>query len=740
MADKAELPGVNKDGSVPARRIKDAKQAHAIYTKFDEDDRQSAIERTKVRAMFNGERPYDEQQLARSGQSYRCNVNFGLGDSMKEEALSSYVDLINSEETLIRCETTFGEPGQRQEWADAISREYTKMIRGWDSHYKRFMQTADEFVGHGVAVVYWPDDIDWRWDSTGLGNFLLPRSIEAEESAIELAFLEKTMTPADLYNEIKDGKSGWNKEAVKQALVKNVTSSRHRGPNYRWEDFENEVKNNDLGISYTNEVIRIVHCWVKEFDGTVSHGIFCQDNPDKEWLYYEAGKFEKMTNAFVVYTYGIGNGHYHGIRGLGYKIFHHAQVDNRMLCSAVDGQNLRNSFVIQPRTEEDLDKLAHMVNYGYVTVMPPGYDAVNPHLTSANDALGMVHQIRGMAKSKTDGYNPANALPETGPERSRFEIAARLEQGAQLSDSAKGQWYEPETRRHRETFRRIQRKNYPKNLPGGEAVQKMRQNLVEQGVPLEALFAVDLDTVRVVRAVGSGSPAARGLSIRNVMDLSPGLPEAGRKRAIRMALAHNLGGYDEADAFMPATEPVTNVAQRKQAMLENNDLIGGEWVEVLEGEFHLTHADVHLDALQQFEAQIEEGVPPMEFAQQMQMLQAHGVEHVERIADDPTSEADAARLRQAYQQFSESINNGIKQLEAATQQREQEGGEEIDREELRKDIAFQEEMRRKQIALDQKLEERMILAEAKRMEILQMARAKSQAEDAKAAADIRRAL
>ena len=285
----------------------------------------------------------------------------------------------------------------------------------------------------------------------------------------------------------------------------------------------------------------------------------------------------------------------------------------------------------------------------------------------------------------------------------------------------------------------------------------MRRNLERQGVPLEALFAVDLDTVQVVRAVGSGSPAARSLALKGLLDVAPGLPESGRRKAIRTYVANLLGGYDEADAYIDAIAPQTAGVQAKDAMLENFVLMDGQWIDVLEDEFHLTHAEEHLKKLQEMQEQIDnQEAEAMMLAEGMQMIQAHGTEHVKLIANDPTAEGDAAQLRQAFQQFNEAIHNGFIQMQKAMEEQQAQqqqdaqngGGDngEMDRERMKQemDLEFKRQnhildLQAKQAKIEADLEASALKARADIAKTMMQSRAATAAQDAKAASDIKRA-
>ena len=195
-----------------------------------------------------------------------------------------------------------------------------------------------------------------------------------------------------------------------------------------------------------------------------------------------------------------------------------------------------------------------------------------------------------------------------------------------------------------------------------------------RGVPIEAILAVDLDSVRPVRAIGSGSEAARLLATDELIQLMPGFDEYGRKAAQRDRVAARFG-YDLADRYTPSPDaesrPVIDV---KIAELENGDMKMGNQVQVLPNENHLEHAKVHLAVLGQTAQGVDEGQIPVEQVIDFLVnLYGHTTVHVEEVSKDTTIPEAGASLRQSLQQFGEIVNNGVKQVQKMREQQAAQG-------------------------------------------------------------------
>ena len=73
---------ISDGGATPKSRLKDVAAATEIYTSLKEGDEQSAINRARVQAMFDGVPPYSDSAIRESGQAYRCNLNFGQAEEL----------------------------------------------------------------------------------------------------------------------------------------------------------------------------------------------------------------------------------------------------------------------------------------------------------------------------------------------------------------------------------------------------------------------------------------------------------------------------------------------------------------------------------------------------------------------------------------------------------------------------------------------------------------------------------
>ena len=671
------LQNVTETGA-PRSRVKDSKSLHEIYKKLKDADDKSSKNRAEIQAMFDGVPPYSDTDLMASGQSYRCNVNFDEASAILENAMSGYVDIIHSVEHLMTLKTEYGDTKQRLELSNVICEELTRAIRSWPQFHFNYLLLCQYFVTHGVGIAYWEDDIDWRWRVSMFGDFLIPRKTLACEDEIEVAVCVRSYQAHQLYKFIEDPEAatdmGWNVEQVRKALIKATNGSSTTFTD--WERLQVELKNNDLftGTANASEV-KVVHAWVKEFDGTVSYYMTLENNEAEDFLCVKRSLYNHINSAFVFFPYGIGtNGYYHSIRGLGYKIFPQVQLSNRLRCQMADGAMLSSTLLLQPQSEQALEDL-NFTYYGPYSVLAPDMINVVPNAMPdvSRSAMPFLQDLAAQMQNKTGSYDSAAAITDSR-EKTKLETQAILSQQARLSVASLNLFYEPWGRVLRETVRRFIRGGYMADEPGGREVQDFYSRCQMRGVPIEAILAVDLDSVRPVRAIGSGSEAARLLATDELIQLMPGFDEYGRKAAQRDRVAARFG-YDLADRYTPSPDaesrPVIDV---KIAELENGDMKMGNQVQVLPNENHLEHAKVHLAVLGQTAQGVDEGQIPVEQVIDFLVnLYGHTTVHVEEVSKDTTIPEAGASLRQSLQQFGEIVNNGVKQVQKMREQQAAQG-------------------------------------------------------------------
>jgi hypothetical protein len=672
-----ELKGLDPvTGEVPCARVGDVDAARSIYLSLKKADEGSSRNRALIDGMFNGAPPFNANDLKEVGQGERTNLDFGEAAALKDQALAGYYDLTNSVDMLARVRTTYGSPEQAAEWSEIIGEEFHRTLRGWSEFEFNHQRLSDFFVTHGVGVAYFEDELDWRWRVTGLNEFRIPRGTRASEAEIEVATVDREYRSDELYGFIRDpeiaASLGWDvatvKEALKRACAQDTTTSLGD-----WEKLEVELKNNDILYGTAkSKVVKVVHMWVKEFCGCVTHLIFLQEPlptdvgaMKESFLYRKEKRFDSPTQCWVTFTYGVGNGTYHGIRGLGFKIYPHIQVLNRLRCGMVDGALLSSSLIVQPSDSSTraLDDLT-LTYYGPYALFPPGLKIVDKAVPNLQqNIIPVINDMAMQMSNNTGAYQTRANTGDSNQARTAYEVKAQLQKEAVLSNASINLFYHPWKRILTEVFRRLTRRDYNAREPGGKEAVEFRKRLLKRGVPEEAIHRVI--NVEPVRAIGYGSPAMRMAAIDETMSIFGSLDEMGRINLLRDRVAARFG-QEVVDRYIPAPQTTLRPPlDFKIAVLENATMSSGSPIPVSPGENHFIHASTHLNAVDQLDRAVAEGASnPMEALSAFQMFLPHLGEHLTQLGSDLVRKDQVALMRQRHQQLTASAQRLADELQA----------------------------------------------------------------------------
>ena len=683
MSDELELKSLeglqdlDQKGKPVQTRLKDVKSAVSIFQTLRRADEGSSGNRARVDAMFDGANPYDAGRLAASGQGLKTNLNFGEAQRLLDISLSAYVDLYSSLEKLVDVKGTEGEASEITPLEDIVSEELTHLLRSWPEFHSHYLRLCTTFIKHGVAVSYFDTPDEWRFRVGGFSDILIPRQTPASESMIDIAVGRRQYHLHELYGFIKNEKAakkvGWDVDEVKRVITKNATTDGRSRRHYSdWEGLQQEMKNNDLYEGHQNPTVSVLHFWVREMDGSISHYIAAENSP-KEFLYKKISRYDKPEQAFVMFTYGVGsNGTYHSVRGLGHRIFNHIQTSNRLRCQMIDGAMLGSAVMIQPDSQRALDELG-FTYYGAYAVLSPNVNIIEkavPNLSTAvSPALQDISQQLAMNTDTVSTYGSQ----QSSPYRNQMQVVADMDVSTRLSGASLNLFYASWNRLLREVVRRIvtSKKNDP-------AIKDFYNRCMLRGVPESFIKSLDTARTRAVRSIGNGSYANRLVALRELQAISGSFDEVGRRNLTRDIVSTRVG-HDLADRYAPQAEEARPTVDSKIAFFENQELMEGKSVPVVSNEIHGTHLMEHTSVLSQLIEQLNTGAAdPMQALPALQAFYQHIGETIQALAGDPTAQPLIADANQVLQFTEEMINNTSKQVQKL--QREQaeampEGGE-----------------------------------------------------------------
>ena len=664
--DALDLGSLDEKGKPVQARLKDVNSAVSIFQTLRKADEKSAVNRARIDGMFDGAAPYDNDKLAASGQALKTNLNFGEATRLLDISLSSYVDLYSSLERLVEVKGTVGEETERGRFEEVVAEELTHMMRSWPEFHSSYLRLCTTFIKHGVGVAYFDTPEDWKFRVGGFTDILIPRQTPASENCIDVAVGRRDYLLHELFHFIKNEdaakKVGWNPEEVKRVITKNVKTTGRRfsdsGSMYTdYEAIQAELKNNDLYTGIQNPTVAVLHFWVREMDGSVSHYICAEDNP-KDFLYKKVSRFSSPEQAYIMFTYGVGsNGTYHSIRGLGQRIFSHIQTSNRLRCQMVDGAMLGSAPMLQAENQRALDEL-QFTYYGGYAILSPDLKVVERAIPNLGTAVRpALEDLSNQLAQNTDTFSMYSPT-QGSPYRNSLQVSADLEVSNRLSGAALNLFYVSWTRLMREIVRRVVESKKKDPL-----VDEFYRRCEARGVPKEFIKKIDLTKTRAVRAIGNGSKAGRLVALREMQQMSGRFDEVGQRNLDRDIVSTSVG-HDLADRYLPKQPGDRPTVDDKIAYFENSDLMGGKQVPPMSNELHGKHLAAHVPALQQILEGLEEGsMDPMQSYNALIAFYQHISETLQMAAGDPDLQPIVKDTNQILQYAEEAINNTGKKIQ-----------------------------------------------------------------------------
>lgn len=646
--NELELQNIDAETGAPPTpsRLKDVKSADAIYQSLKRADDKSAINRAKIQAIFDGAPPYDAAQLRATGQAQRTNLNLGEANRYLDVAASGYVDLINAVENLVdvTLETDAASEVEKPFYESVIAEEVTRTIRDWPEFHGSYLRLTNEFLIHGVSAAIFRDDKDFRFRVTGFQNFWIPRQTPASEDAIEVACFRDEQRLDELYRCIADEdiakKCGWNPAEVRRCMTNAAVNTASQSSFQNWEQLQAELKNNDLYCGTRANNVAVIHTYVREFDGSVSHYIHCELSPE-DFLYCAPSRFLSPEQTFLLFSNGVGtNGTYHSVRGLGQKLFAHIQVSNRLRSQAIDGAMLASTIMIQPESQRALDELS-LSYYGAFTVLSPNIkitEKVVPNLTQS--VIPVIADLSNQMERNLDFFSSSGAAAGS-PYRTKLQVEAELEAATRLTASNLNLFYNSWRRLMREITRRIVLGDRTE-----AAIKDFYKRCEERGVPASIIKKIDFAKTKAVKAVGAGNASARTAALNDLEGLMPFFSESGKKNLIFDRVAARAG-YDIARRYASPADEQQPSYDSKMAKLENAILRLNQPAEVSDTDMHATHLREHAPEIQEILAGLEAGqLDGQAILPVLAVMHEHAAKHTEYLSGDPSAQSEAAGYRE----------------------------------------------------------------------------------------------
>lgn len=638
-------------------------------------DQLSDYNRAIQQAFIDGIPPFTDSDGTGVG---RVNVNWGFGRKLIEGFMLPYTDLLESSGVLFNIKTKHGDDNSRAYTEPLLAQGITRMLRRWRPYNTLYQRRAQLFTQEGVAICFYDDDRNWQWKVKGQQDMKFPRESSTCEDELDCCGCRVDMTVSQLLRYIENEKiakeEGWNPAAVRDACKKAKPRDQYIQNDY--QHWQAKWKDNDVIWSTTAPVVQTIHFWIKENEGTVSHFI-APWGGQGDLLYTSEDKYTSFSRLLTLFTYGIGtNGDLQSCRGQGAFGYQSGNAMNRIMCAAVEMAMHANTPHVTVTSEDGLNDLPLRRMGPYMTVQN-GTEFVETKTPPFGDTLvplfGLTASIFQQQTQGGGSLLPAQALERKTNMQEQNDLARE----GSLTASQMTIFFASEERHLMEVVRRIIRRDYRVDEPGGREVDQLKVWLSRNNVPLEALYEIDVESLEVNTGIGRGSRMERLNIARELMGQLYIFDQQGQNRVKHMYVG-TLTNAQLANELEPLTEGQRPGEQVQVAVNENGLLTGGNEIQIqsvviLPDQDHAAHVETHSAFLQQLWPMTQDQDPTMAF-QTIAPLWEHAVAQWEQM--DPRSpqyKEDKLMLRQ----MGEWVTNTSKQLAAAQQREAMQGGGEM---------------------------------------------------------------
>lgn len=673
------LADLNESESPVKSRISDPSHAQAIANRLVKDDQERAKRRVRVEGLLGGNPPVNPEKLRRAGRANDSNVNWRGAKGQMLNAWTPYFDLVTEVPVCVEGTLEFSESSAKDaELMRGYAEAFHNLVFGWTG-YDKLTQLRDwQGLLHGVGIVRFKDEWDWRPETIKHGSFYVSDDTDADLDNAEVAVITTSMNISQLWRTIRNEKqavaAGWKPEAVKKSIMGAGRGDTFR--QYKWDSWQKALTNGDLYVSQTQtKIVHIYIVLVMEMDGTISQHIVEQGKEANGFLFSKTGVFKNWDEACISFPFDIGmDGTYHSVKGLGTEIYARYELDNRIKNSLADLVVTSIKPMFQPTSGTSAEGF-QMVYMGGFNILPPNMKEVPVNLAgNIQHALAISQAFDSDTQRNTGAFHQDSA-PATVEETAKA-VMIRAAERAKLNKGAHNRHYRCLDRMYREMWRRATSPNLKEWHPGAKQAlefqaecAKISKNL---GVDPKALQAVK--NIRAYRSIGLGSAAMRIEIANAVKELYPLLDPVGQNNAIRMYIAA-LTSFHSVDALMPSLESGRElVDQDWQANAENNDMDGGGTALVTARQEHGLHLKHHVPSMEQDATACEQGqMEQRECFKRLEVKGIHSQEHITRLSANPLRKQEADEYAQrlgklaAYQ---DHLKQNIEEQDAANPQEE----------------------------------------------------------------------
>lgn len=633
------------------RAVADAKQAYDICKRLIQDNRTRTQNMAKIQIKLNDEQPWNQAQLEAAGEGWRNNRSTGYLSSTMRRAMIPYRKQIDQARVMTFSKLKAPGPEAMQK-SEAFRQQTTKTIRQWDSWDDFVNLIILEDVNFGKTGAGYIDEHDWHPLFLRGDESFFPIGCPQNANKVPLWMFKQEVLPHELADKLTDpnlsAQVGWNIDNLVKAINTAKPASRAENAQEQARGYQDLVRENNLGASYSMEVktIQLYHLFAMEANGKVSHYVLNGVNGDE--LFMRPDRFAAMEDCLALITLEVGNGKYYGSKGAAQILYNTSVSIEQARNLVMDNQTLAGLILLKGTLKGKKQATISVMNP--VCVISPDFEVVPVEIKgNAESFMELDRYMTSLGEMQIGMFTPSRQMGDDSNETaSKTNLIASVEM--QVTEGVLLRFW----KQFLQVVFMMQRRMYsPSNINAAMAavVQEQQANAMGQQFNLNMSGYLNADAVESCIAL-----LKEGLTPEEILELAHCPPnEATQDLAAmnpqvtgqvfsqflndtfvdqmqlrKMHLSATLGN-DTADHLLnPDMQDGTVQAENiRQQLLEWTSMLQGEQIPVSPRDADLTHLGVMKEKGTTILGQITPESMTGDIVPLIENLIAHGESHIQ---------------------------------------------------------------------------------------------------------------
>lgn len=478
-----------------------------------------AQDRALIDIMFNGKRPYTEDEVNK--HQIRINVNWNEGTKVLQDANRQVNNATLYTGKFCNVSCNVGPVEKRDEWGTKFTKNFNRLLKRGKCGKKHMNTRKDRNAAvclHGIGPLMWMKGDDLLPRFIPLEDLLIPTDTSLDLDNLMHFACNLYLTQGEFFT-LTHGENvqkGWNVklvEAILEALKQptdNNTYDLLREPEKWQENFKQNhcyynsdrvprVKLRAFFFQSPDDKKWYRRIVVREWPS----GLQIEDNTKEKFVFTSDIPFAEEIEQVLHIQYGdcsvVAPLKYHSVRGLGMLLYGPVECSNRLKCSYVQHtlDNMKPLMRIQNPADRARAQIVDLFPYAVLedgaTFVPQAErHQIDPNL--AESAMAQMRQV--MSENSASFVQDIN--DGTSKEMTATEAQARLQSVNVAVGGMLESMYVQEVPYFEELIRRLCMSN-----PTDPYIKKFREMCKKDGIP-ENLLKPDNWTVEMERVLGAG--------------------------------------------------------------------------------------------------------------------------------------------------------------------------------------------------------------------------------------------